>query len=146
VQRVIDFVLGIFDGLRSTIGGVLSAIWAKVQWVVSQIPDTFLPGALQRVKYGQGGAPAPGRAPVGGQLVTAATASATERARPRPMVPHEAGAMPAFAAAAVGGGGSTSIVIQSGAIQISAMTVDQGVIRQIDYELGRLLRRRMERR
>ena len=80
-------------------------------------------------------------------MVVPATAGATERATPRPTVPHTAGELPAFAAAMAGaGGGGTSVVIQSGAIQIHAVRLDEGIIRRIDYELGKLLRRRLERR
>jgi hypothetical protein len=79
-------------------------------------------------------------------MVVAATAPAMERATPRPTVPREAAALPAFAAAAAGGPLDQSIVIQAGAIQIHAVRVDEEVVRRIDFELAKLIRRRQERR
>jgi len=54
-------------------------------------------------------------------------------------------ALPAFAAAAAGPV-DQSIVIQAGAIQIHAVRVDEEVVRRIDFELAKLIRRRQERR
>jgi hypothetical protein len=68
-----------------------------------------------------------------------------ERATPRPTVPRDAAALPAFAAAAAGPV-DQSIVIQPGAIQIHAVRVDEEVVRRIDFELAKLIRRRQERR
>jgi hypothetical protein len=64
---------------------------------------------------------------------------------PRPTVPREAAAFPAFAAAAAGPV-DQSITIQAGAIQIHAVRVDEQVVRRIDFELAKLIRRRQERR
>jgi hypothetical protein len=61
------------------------------------------------------------------------------------MVPRDAMALPAFAAASAGGPVDQSIVIQPGAIQIHAVRVDEEVIRRIDFELAKLIRRRQER-
>ena len=49
---------------------------------------------------------------------------------------------------ALAGGGSVdnSIVIQSGAIQIHTMRVDEEAVRRIDFALAKRLRRRQERR
>jgi len=122
-----------FATVKEVIAGVLDWIVAKINWVVSKIPSFMVPGG--------------GGLPVGGQLVVSATAPAVERATPRPTVPREAGALPAYAMAAVAGGSTDqSIVIQSGAIQIHAVRVDENVIRRIDYELAKLIRRRQERR
>jgi len=124
---------GTFAAVKETIAGVLDWIVAKINWVVSKIPSFMMPGG--------------GGLPVGGQMVVPATAPASERASPRPTVPREAGALPAYAMAAAGGGATNqSVVIQSGAIQIHAVRVDENVIRRIDYELAKLIRRRQERK
>jgi len=124
---------GTFAAVKETIAGVLDWIVAKINWVVSKIPSFMMPGG--------------GGLPVGGQMVVPATAPASERATPRPTVPREAGALPAYAMAAAGGGATNqSVVIQSGAIQIHAVRVDENVIRRIDYELAKLIRRRRERK
>jgi len=122
-----------FATVKEVIAGVLNWIVAKINWVVSKIPSFMVPGG--------------GGLPVGGQLVVPATAPASERATPRPTVPREAGELPAYAmAGAAAGPAGQSIVIQSGAIQIHAVRVDENVIRRIDYELAKLIRRRQERR
>jgi len=120
-----------FAAVREAIASALDWIVGKINWVVSKMPSFIAPG---------------GGLPVGGQLVVPATAPATERATPRPTVPREAGELPAYAMAAGGGQAGQSIVIQSGAIQIHAVRVDENVIRRIDYELAKLIRRRQERR
>ncbi|MBI2930623.1 MAG: hypothetical protein HYY16_03145, partial [Planctomycetes bacterium] len=83
--------------------------------------------------------------PMGGQMVVPATASAAQPATARPTIP---GRVPDFPMPLLAGGGSTdsSITIEAGAIQIHAVRVDEGTVRQIDFELARLIRRRQERR
>ena len=54
--------------------------------------------------------------------------------------------LPGLALAGGGGQVDQSIVIQPGAIQIHAVRVDERVIRQIDFELAKLIRRRQQRR
>ncbi|TET34844.1 MAG: phage tail tape measure protein [Planctomycetota bacterium] len=142
---VADTVSGVFGAVRKSISGVIDYIWGKITWVISKIPDVFLPESLEKIKYARK-AQEKG-APVGGQIMVAATASATERAVARPRVPRDAGELPAYAmAAAPSASSSQSVVIQSGAIQIHAVRVDENVVRRIDYELAKLIRRRQERR
>jgi hypothetical protein len=140
---VADTVTGVFSTVRDAITGVIDWLWDKVTWVISKIPDVFLPESLEEIKRARKAKEA--GLPVGGQMVVPATAPAMERATPRPTVPREASALPAFAAAAAGPV-DQSIVIQPGAIQIHAVRVDEEVVRRIDFELAKLIRRRQERR
>ena len=140
---VADTVTGVFSTVRDAITGVIDWLWDKITWVISKIPDVFLPESLEEIKRARNSQEA--GLPVGGQMVVPATAPAASRATPRPTVPREATALPAFAAAAAGPV-DQSIVIQTGAIQIHAVRVDEEVVRRIDFELAKLIRRRQERR
>ncbi len=141
---VADTVTGIFSTVRDAITGAIDWLWDKVTWVIARIPDVFLPESLEDIKRARRASDA--GLPVGGQMVVPATAPAASRATPRPTVPREAMALPAFAAATAGGPVDQSITIQPGAIQIHAVRVDDEVIRRIDFELAKLIRRRQERR
>jgi len=134
-----------FSAVKEAIASALEWIVAKINWVISKIPSVIAPKVSGVTSTGGGNSGA--GIPVGGQLVVPATAPAPERATARPTVPRDAGELPAFAMATAGGGPTDqSIVIQPGAIQIHAVRVDENVIRQIDYELAKLIRRRQERR
>jgi len=140
---VADTVTGVFAKIEATIAGVIEAVWDKVTWIISKIPDVFLPKSLERIKYGR----SERGAAVGGQFVVPATASATQRAVARPTIPRDAFAMPALAFAGAGGGSvDRSVHVHAGAIQIHANRVDERLIARIDQELGKLLERRQERR
>ena len=139
-----DTVAGVFTSLKETIMGSIDWVWSKVTWVISKIPDAFLPESLEQIKYARQ-AEERGAA-MGGQLVVPATAPAVQRATPRPTIPRDVPAMPAMAMAAAGGGGvSNTIAIQPGAIVIHAARIDERAAMQIDRELGKLLERRLER-
>jgi TP901 family phage tail tape measure protein len=140
---VADTVTGVFTTVKNAITSVIDWLWDKVTWVISKIPDVFLPESLEEIKRARKAQET--GLPVGGQMVVPATAPAMERATPRPTVPRDATALPAFAAAAAGPV-DQSIVIQPGAIQIHAVRVDEEVVRRIDFELAKLIRRRQERR
>ena len=79
---IADTVAGVFGKIRDTVTGIIGAIWNKVEWVISKIPDVFLPGSLEKIKYAR---LEEKTAAVGGQLVVPATAPASERAVPRPV-------------------------------------------------------------
>lgn len=140
---VADTVTSVFSAVRDAITGVIDWLWDKITWVISKVPDVFIPESLEEIKRARKAKEA--GLPVGGQMVVPATAPAVKRAMPRPTVPREATALPAFAAAAAGPV-DQSIVIQPGAIQIHAVRVDEQVVRRIDFELAKLIRRRQERR
>lgn len=141
---VADTVTGVFSTVRDAVTGVIDWLWDQITWVISKVPDVFLPEGLEEIKRARKAREA--GLPVGGQLVVSATAPAASRAMPRPTVPREAAALPAFAAAAAAGPVDQSITIQAGAIQIHAVRVDEQVVRRIDFELAKLIRRRQERR
>ncbi len=119
---VADTVPGVFGAIKETILGVLDLVWDKINWVISKIPDVFLPESLEKLKYaGVERGPA-----VAGQLVVPATAPAVERAVPRPTFPRGGFAMPAPALAGAGGGSvDRSVHIHAGAIQIHATKIDE---------------------
>jgi hypothetical protein len=142
--RAADTVTGAFTAVRDAIMGALNWLWDKLTWVIARIPSVFLPEGLEAITRTRPANEA--GLPVGGQMVVPATAPAASRATPRPTVPREAMALPTFAAATAGGPVDQSIVIQAGAIQIHAVRVDEEVVRRIDFELAKLIRRRQERR
>jgi len=136
-----DVVVNIFGAIRDSISGVLDWLWDKVTWVISKIPDIFLPESLEKIKYAR-----KETAPVGGQLVVPATAPAFQRAVPRPTIPREV-SMPAMALAGAGGGPTDqSVHIGAGAVVIYANKVDESFAMQLDRELAKILERRRERR
>jgi hypothetical protein len=115
-----------------------------VTWVISKIPDAFLPESLEQIKYGRL-ADERGAA-TGGQLAVPASAPAVQRATPRPAISREMPVMPAMAmAGAAAGGGSSTITIGPGAIVINATRIDERAAMLIDRELAKLLERRLER-
>jgi hypothetical protein len=139
---VYDTVVGIFGSIKDTILGAIDFVWDKVTWVISKIPDAFLPESLEKIKYAH---LAEERGlPVAGQLVVPATAPAIQRASPRPTFPRELPAMPALALA---GAGSIdrSVHIHPGAVVIHATRIDERVAVRIDRELAKLIERRLER-
>ena len=141
---VYDTVAGVFGSLRETIMGAIEFVWNKVTWVISKIPDAFLPESLEGIKYArlaeERGVPA------GGQLVVPATAPAVQRATARPTFPRGFPAMPALALAGAGGGTvDRSVHVHPGAIVIHATRIDERTAMQIDRELAQLIERRLER-
>jgi len=139
-----DIVVNVFGAIRDSIAGVIDWLWDKVTWVISKIPDIFLPESLEKIKYERLAGEA--TLPVGGQLVVPATAPATSRAVPRPTLPREI-PVPAMALAGAGGGSTDrSIHIEPGAVVIYANKVDEAFAMQLDRELAKILERRRERR
>jgi len=141
---VYDTVIGVFGSIKDTIMGAIDWVWKKVTWVISKIPDAFLPESLEKIKYARL-AEERGVA-MGGQLVVAATAPAVQRATPRPTIPRTMPAMPALALAGAGGGTvDRSVHIHPGAVVIHATRIDERTAMQIDRELAKLIERRLER-
>ncbi|MHC4253343.1 MAG: phage tail family protein, partial [Planctomycetota bacterium] len=141
---VYDTVTGLFSGLTDAIMGAIDWVWNKVTWVISKIPDVFLPESLEQIKYGR--LAEERGAAMGGQLVVPATAPATQRATPRPTLPRDVPAMPALALAGAGGGTiDRSVHIHPGSIVIHANRIDERAAMLIDRELAKLLERRLER-
>ena len=133
-----DTVSKVFTTIRDTIMSVVGAVWDKIEWVISKIPDVFLPESLENIKYARlASEAATGRA--------VAPASIPEPVMARPVFP--ATLMPAFAMGAAVGAGSVdrSVNIAQGAVVINATKIDERAAMQIDRELARLIERRMER-
>ena len=137
-----------FEAVRGVIGSVFDWIAEKIAFVSDKVGAVL--GFLRDVGgfLGISAAPAEvGGGRAGGQRVVSATASPMERAGARPSPTRAQDALlPPMALAGAGGSSDKSITIQSGAIQIHAVRVDEQVIRQIDFELARLIQRRQERR